>query len=119
MIVVACSRRSDSRARPSDGGERVKLYTSIFFRHEFFFRALLSECLEQAIVVEARKMFKAQFDKIHQILWLYSVRIITFFQTEFFFFHFFWNSFNWFQSMSGKQSLFHFPAEGANLDKGP
>ena len=25
----------------------------------------------------------------------------------------------WFQSMSGKQSLFHFPAEGANHDKGP
>ena len=50
------------------GGQRVKLYTSIFFLHEFFSRALLSERLKQELIVKARKMFKAQFDKIHQIL---------------------------------------------------
>ena len=68
---LACSRRSDSRVRCSDGGERVKSYTEetrenkrgksgasslplpslvspVFFPRQFFDRALLSEHLEQA-----------------------------------------------------------------------
>ena len=39
---LACSRRSVSRVRCSDGGERV------LFLRQFFERALLSERLEQA-----------------------------------------------------------------------
>ena len=66
---LACSRRSDSRVRCLDGGERVKSYAEemrgktrrewgefppfsifspVFFPRQFFDRALLSECLEQA-----------------------------------------------------------------------
>ena len=68
---LACSRRSDSRVRWSDSGERVKscaeerrgkkrgesgtsslpfpsLVSPVFFPRQFFDRALLSECLEQA-----------------------------------------------------------------------
>ena len=57
---IACSRRSNSRTRRSDGGdpERVKLYTGktggknegrfVFFLREFFSCAVLSERLKQA-----------------------------------------------------------------------
>ena len=68
---LACYRRSVSRVRSSDGGERVKSYAEktrgkkrgesgasslpfsslvspVFFPRQFFYRALLSECLEQA-----------------------------------------------------------------------
>ena len=68
---LACSRRSVSRVRCSDGGERVKSYTEetrgkergesglsflpflslvspVFFPRQFFDRVLLSERLEQA-----------------------------------------------------------------------
>ena len=56
--LVACSRRSDSRARRSVGSELnctsgkrergEQRGTLIFFLREFFSRALLSERLEQA-----------------------------------------------------------------------
>ena len=68
---LACSKRSVSRVRCSDGGERVKSYTEetrgkergesgvsflpflslvspVFFPRQFFDRVLLSERLEQA-----------------------------------------------------------------------
>ena len=40
MVTLACSRRSDSRARRSVGSE-----LNCFFLRELFSRALLSECL--------------------------------------------------------------------------
>ena len=42
--------RSDSRARRSDGGERVKLY-NFSFSFLFFSRPLLSERLERATYI--------------------------------------------------------------------
>ena len=80
---VACSRRSDSRARCSDGGERVKSHAEetrgkkrgesgeslpfFFFPRQFFDRTLLSERLEEAIHSVVRPVFRrSPLNSVHE-----------------------------------------------------
>ena len=64
--LLACCRRSGSQVLSSGGGEPVKLYTGktrrdwgsfVFFPHQFFTCALLSEHLEQANCLQALDLY--------------------------------------------------------------
>lgn len=65
-FLLACCRHSGSQVLSSDGGELVKLYTGktrrdwgsfVFFPHQFFTCALLSEHLEQASCLQALDLY--------------------------------------------------------------